>query len=725
MPISVTNLGNSVGLGSNTAASPDMCTGTDATSYSNSSWTPPTSGLIVVCIQASRSGGPDTPTISGNGLTWVQIGTTFNPGTGRGLSIFGADASGSSAGVTTIDFGANTQLGIAASFFLVEDVDLSGGVASAFVQRVDNNGTGTSGTATLATEGHADNRPFSFFWHNANEESTERTDWTEIDDLTGGAHLRGVITQWRDDAFETTASASWTTSAAWAGIAFELLALVASDPVVTPSPAESVGETADEDAVTGSVVLEPSPSSTVGETADEDAVKGSAVIEPLQSSAVAATSGPVVIDSGDNPFDSALASIINLGLPFGRILPSPSVTLDEGDRSHLALNYNWEADEEGETVSPSAAAAIGATENPTIVLGSVVLAPSAASAVSETAAPTIVLGSIALSAIADSVGETAGPTVVLSSAVAEPNAASSVAETSGPTVETGDIVEEPPAAESVAETAAPTVVLGSITLVLVASAIGETSGPTIIAVAVVEPDPVEATASTVVGAAVAGSIAVTPGSSSAVAETAAPTTVKGSITFELEAESVAETAGPTLELSSAVAEPTPVSAVGETIVGEIIEGGAGNLSPASANAVGQTAVTVVLGSVTVTAVSSAVGETSATVVMGAVVLTAIASAVGLTVSATIVLGSVTLTGNSSAIGETNVPGIIQGSVTIVSGVASGVGYTESGEIIRGSATIVPLPAEAIGETIGTVQLILGVVYSRFKSMYRGMWRGMK
>lgn len=173
-----------------------------------------------------RSGGPDTPTVSGNNLTWVQIGSTLAVGSGRGLSLFAADASGSAAGVTTISFNANTQLGCMASFFHAAGVDLSGGVAAAFVQSPSNSGTGTSGTVTLAPASHNNNRPIAAFLHLANEATVERANWTEADDLSGSGPIRGMNSQWRSDTFETTASASWATSSSWGGIAAELRAEV-------------------------------------------------------------------------------------------------------------------------------------------------------------------------------------------------------------------------------------------------------------------------------------------------------------------------------------------------------------------------------------------------------------------------------------------------------------------------------------------------------------------
>jgi hypothetical protein len=224
--ITFTNLGAS--------ANPDINELNDLSSYPNSSWTPPTSGLIVLFV-ASRAvtGTTNVPTVSGNSLTWTQI-ATVQRGSAHTMTLFGANASGSATGATTIDFAGQNQSFCRASFFLAEGVDLTGGVAAAFVQSPTNQGDGvTSGSVTLSAAAAGDNRPIAAFYHAANEVTTPRTDWDEMDDLAGSFTNTAIETQSRDDAFETTASASWATSTSvnWLGIAAELKATVAGgDP---------------------------------------------------------------------------------------------------------------------------------------------------------------------------------------------------------------------------------------------------------------------------------------------------------------------------------------------------------------------------------------------------------------------------------------------------------------------------------------------------------------
>jgi len=234
MAITFTNLGAST----TTATNPDIRSNVDATSYSNSAWTPST-GLLIAFISTrtantDATSPPVLPTITGNGLTWVNIkDVTYNlaSSVNRGrLSLWAANNESGTAtnGVTTFDYGSQTQTMCYVSFILANGVDLTGGVAAAFVQSPTNTGASVlSLDVTLAAESHADNRPIAGFAHSANELTTHRTNWTEADDMTAGSPVSALQTQWRSDAFETTASASWLTNSAAAGIAAELKALVA------------------------------------------------------------------------------------------------------------------------------------------------------------------------------------------------------------------------------------------------------------------------------------------------------------------------------------------------------------------------------------------------------------------------------------------------------------------------------------------------------------------
>lgn len=233
MAIAVTNLGNS--------AAPDTQNGADASSYANSPWTPPSADNCIILLwvyntRATNLGSAGT--VSGNNLTWTQQATVgVDPGaqTHR-LTCYAAISTGTAtAGATTVSFGSDTQSGIIMEFQQAEGVDLASGLAGAIRQKPTNSSSSaTSLNVNLAAAGDAPNRVVAGIGHGQNEGSTEKTDWTRLDDLFGSAPGRSLLTQWRESQFETPASASWTTAGAALGIAIELVA--APEPPEPPAP---------------------------------------------------------------------------------------------------------------------------------------------------------------------------------------------------------------------------------------------------------------------------------------------------------------------------------------------------------------------------------------------------------------------------------------------------------------------------------------------------------
>lgn len=235
MAIAFTNLGAS--------ATPDLTDGVDRTNYANVSWTPPTTGVIVCFVANTKATAADAViSLTGNGITYVNLTTaTFGASSIKRLTLFMADATGATAGVTTAAFVGN-QTSCNMSFFQATGVDISGGIAvgagKAVIQApvVNAGAAATSGSVTLAAAASANNRPISAFNTGSNEALTERTNWTEMDDLGGTAPTRALETQVRSDAFETTASATWATSGVWGAIAAELNATAAAATSLLPPP---------------------------------------------------------------------------------------------------------------------------------------------------------------------------------------------------------------------------------------------------------------------------------------------------------------------------------------------------------------------------------------------------------------------------------------------------------------------------------------------------------
>lgn len=216
MAITFSNLGATQGA----FVTPDTSSPA-ASSFETASWAAPAVDLIIAYVFSGFVGTPNTPTMSGNGITWTSVAnvTGFSDGAPTGkITILGANAAGFTTGATTIDFGGQTQSWSDVMFAGATGVDLSGGVAAAFVASASATATGATGTVTLGAPGNSANRPIAIFHCGAGPPISPRADWTELDDSSNGR-----ATQYRGDAFETTASATFTSSV-WAGLAAEVKA---------------------------------------------------------------------------------------------------------------------------------------------------------------------------------------------------------------------------------------------------------------------------------------------------------------------------------------------------------------------------------------------------------------------------------------------------------------------------------------------------------------------
>lgn len=195
---------------------------TNTTSYATGSYTPKSHRLLVAFV-ATTGAQVNPSSVSGNGLTWSQKAAQ-NIGAVARLMLYVTDAGAApEAGALTVTYAAG-QTGQTISVFEIEGADLAQGALAAVVQALGNEGTGTSGSVALGALTGGANRPIAAFIHAANEAASERTNWTEIHDGGFATPVFSMESQWRTDAFELTASASWATSSGWAGIAAEVAA---------------------------------------------------------------------------------------------------------------------------------------------------------------------------------------------------------------------------------------------------------------------------------------------------------------------------------------------------------------------------------------------------------------------------------------------------------------------------------------------------------------------
>jgi hypothetical protein len=133
---------------------------TDLSSYSTASITPATNSLILAWVYSIAATAPNTPTASGNGLTWVQVDSQLDSDSLRRITLFRAMGASPTTGAVTFSFGGQTQTGCGWSLVSYSGIDTTGTNGSgAIVQAVKaaSVGSATSLTVTLAAFSSANN----------------------------------------------------------------------------------------------------------------------------------------------------------------------------------------------------------------------------------------------------------------------------------------------------------------------------------------------------------------------------------------------------------------------------------------------------------------------------------------------------------------------------------------------------------------------------------------
>ena len=179
--------------------------------------TPGANRLILAVVATNNT--MDAPTLSGNGLTWVQI-TTVNRGGGRRVTLYRAMGTSPSSGAVTIDFPSGTPNEVRWSIVEFGNVDTSGSNGSgAVVQSATNTGAATGGlTVTLSAFKSSNNATYGTVMTESSATITEGSGFTEIHDEGNNLQLQ---TQYKFSA-DTTVDWTWPPNENSSGIAIEI-----------------------------------------------------------------------------------------------------------------------------------------------------------------------------------------------------------------------------------------------------------------------------------------------------------------------------------------------------------------------------------------------------------------------------------------------------------------------------------------------------------------------
>lgn len=195
----------------------------DASSFTTASITPPSDTLILLTVSSRlASGAPNTPTVSGCGLTWVEITNVVNTGGNRRLTCFRARGSSPTSGTLTIDFGGQSQTEASWISDYVTDSDSSGTNGSgAIVQSATGSAaSGTTSTVTLAAFGSSSNAAYGVHVNTNPSAITPGSGFTEL--AENSTSESGTDMQSEYKLNDTTVDATWTGSGSWYSLAVEI-----------------------------------------------------------------------------------------------------------------------------------------------------------------------------------------------------------------------------------------------------------------------------------------------------------------------------------------------------------------------------------------------------------------------------------------------------------------------------------------------------------------------
>lgn len=169
------------------------------TSQDTASITPGANKLILLATVNMQGASPVTPSVSGNGLTWVEIDSAHHDTGGQNAKIFLFRAMGTpSAGVVTLAYAA-AQDGLIWIIDEYDGIDTSGTNGSgAIVQNANNLGSTQDIAVTLASFADANNAAYiAAAYDNDDRLMTQGTGLTKLVEETQLPENDELATAWR------------------------------------------------------------------------------------------------------------------------------------------------------------------------------------------------------------------------------------------------------------------------------------------------------------------------------------------------------------------------------------------------------------------------------------------------------------------------------------------------------------------------------------------------
>lgn len=160
---------------------PAISSSTDTSSYATASFTPTANRLVLVMVINTKATAADTCTLSGNGMTWVELTNTAYAATLSRITLFRGMSASPSAGALTATFGA-TQTSAIIRVIEVSNTDTTGSNGSGAIVQTPQTTGGTANPSMTMTALNANglNAAFAFSGNSLGTYGgTEEAGWTE------------------------------------------------------------------------------------------------------------------------------------------------------------------------------------------------------------------------------------------------------------------------------------------------------------------------------------------------------------------------------------------------------------------------------------------------------------------------------------------------------------------------------------------------------------------
>ena len=206
-----------------------------STAYTTNSTAMGANHLALAFIAVSQSSDFDLDSVSGYGVTWVDVSATYSEckmlwktGTnGMKCHVWAAlTGGGTGSGSLSVD-PAGSALGM--NITVVEITGDFSGASSpidAILQHDGENETtptaATSRTPSLPNAPDSDSRTFGYWGMNTTGNVTFDGDWTSIDNGSHSTPSHGMGVAWRSDAADQTATGSWGSNVFCYGLLLEI-----------------------------------------------------------------------------------------------------------------------------------------------------------------------------------------------------------------------------------------------------------------------------------------------------------------------------------------------------------------------------------------------------------------------------------------------------------------------------------------------------------------------